>query len=51
MAGIGGGRKRSPVGFLDVYYREKEADAFRNANSEIEIFPSDDFYFGRSPSW
>lgn len=52
MAGVGSEKKSSPIAFLDVCYRATQRDAFHYADdSSIPIFPSDDFYFGRSPSW
>lgn len=40
-----------PVATLQIYHRETADAAFGKSDQAIEIFPRDDFYFGRSPSW
>lgn len=44
-------RAAKPVAILQLYHRETEDDPFEESDQAIEIFPRDDFYFGRSPSW
>lgn len=46
-----GKRGPEPAAILQVYHRETADAAFEKSDQAIEIFPRDDFYFGRSPSW
>lgn len=44
-------RGSKPVAILQVYHRETAGASFEESDQAIEIFPRDEFYFGRSSSW
>jgi hypothetical protein len=51
MAGFSDEVKKPPVAFLDVYYRASVEDDFLSTSNILDIYPNEDFYFGRSDSW
>lgn len=46
-----GKRAAKPVATLELYHRKSVDAPFEKAEQAIDIFPRDDFYFGRSSSW
>lgn len=44
-------RTSQPVATLMLYARDSVDAQFQETEQGIEIFPRDDFYFGRSESW